>query len=75
MAVVAALVVLILFRLRRAPVKPGLVQSQPIILATRRPDGTYESRTLRPTVGKVKPANTARRSTGNHTPLPRGPRK
>ena len=74
-AVVAALVALILFRLRRAPVKPGLVQSQPIILATRRPDGTYESRTLRPTVGKAKPASTARRSSDSHTPLPRGPRK
>ena len=74
-AVVAALVALILFRLRRAPVKPGLMQSQPIILATRRPDGTYESRTLRPTVGKAKPASTTRRSSGNHTPLPRGPRK
>ena len=41
----------------------------------RRPDGTYESRTLRPTVGKAKPASTARRAAGSHTPLPRGPRK
>ena len=73
---VAGLALLIMIRLRSRP-KPPAISEQPIILASRQPDGTYESRTLRPAVGKAKPVY--RPSAPPHSPsrsnLPRGPRK
>lgn len=74
---VAALAGLIIYRLHKKP-KVLTLQNQPIILASRRPDGTYESRTLRPTVGKAKPVTrpeNIRHTPGGYSSLPRGPRK
>lgn len=74
---VAALAGVIVYRLRKKPTVPSAMQ-QPVIIASRRPDGTYESRTVNLT-SAVRPGQgqraEKRRAAGGTGILPRGPRK
>lgn len=76
LGVVALLAVLIVVRLRQTPQLPPI--AQPIILTTRRPDGTYESRVVHSESDRIK-KQLWKSSTGRNTPgkgsAPRGTRR